>query len=149
MRLRRTGEACPRAVGRPLVNRHRRSKVFALQSPRSFDGSALSVPQLRGVRALAQLAALAQEAEAKQNMPGAQEPVISDLDQEVMDGILKRFLNPKKKDKDKKNLSYRGEPMAILSVVEFQIFARNDLHCIEFSANSIREAHFCTIGTMS
>jgi len=50
------------------------------------------------LRALAQLVVLAQDAEAKQNMQGAQEPVISDLDQEVMDGILKRFLNPKEEE---------------------------------------------------
>jgi hypothetical protein len=56
------------------------------------------------LRALAQLVVLAQDAEAKQNMPGAQEPVISDLDQEVMDGILKRFLNPKEEGQEKPEL---------------------------------------------
>ena len=45
------------------------------------------------LRALAQLVALARDAEDKQSMLGVQEPVISDLDQEVMEGILKRFLN--------------------------------------------------------
>ena len=45
------------------------------------------------LRALAQLVALARDAESKQNIPGAQDPVISDLDHEVMDGILNRFLN--------------------------------------------------------
>jgi hypothetical protein len=43
------------------------------------------------LRALTQLIALAQDAEAKQNVPGAPEPVISEVDQEVMEGILKRF----------------------------------------------------------
>jgi hypothetical protein len=45
------------------------------------------------LRALAQLIDLAKDAEAQQNAPGAQEPVLSDLDQEVMDSILKRFVN--------------------------------------------------------
>jgi hypothetical protein len=49
------------------------------------------------LRALAQLVALAQDAEAKQNVPRMQGAVISELDQEVMDGILKRFL-PTKED---------------------------------------------------
>jgi hypothetical protein len=44
------------------------------------------------LRALAQLVALAHDAEAKQNTAAIQEPGISDLDQEVMDGILQRFL---------------------------------------------------------
>jgi hypothetical protein len=46
------------------------------------------------LRALSHLVVLAQDAEAKQNMAAAQELVISDLDREVMDGILKRFQNP-------------------------------------------------------
>jgi hypothetical protein len=45
------------------------------------------------LRALTQLIALAQDSEAKQNMPGAQEPVTSEIDQEVMEGILRRFVN--------------------------------------------------------
>jgi hypothetical protein len=53
------------------------------------------------LRALAQLTALAQDAEAKQNMPGAQEPVVSEIDQEVMEGILKRFLNSTKEEQTK------------------------------------------------
>ncbi|MGA8211961.1 MAG: DUF5681 domain-containing protein [Candidatus Sulfotelmatobacter sp.] len=44
------------------------------------------------LRALTQLIALAQDAEVKQNVPGAQEPVTSELDQEVMEGILRRFV---------------------------------------------------------
>ena len=61
------------------------------------------------LRALAQLVALAQDAEAKQNMPGAHEPVISDLDQEVMDGILKRFLNPKEEGQGQEEPELQGE----------------------------------------
>lgn len=45
------------------------------------------------LRALAQLIALARDAEAQQDVLGAQEPILSDLDQAVMDSILKRFLN--------------------------------------------------------
>ena len=60
------------------------------------------------LRALAQLVALAQDAEAKQNMPGAQEPVVSDLDQEVMDGILKRFLNPKEEGQGQEEAELQG-----------------------------------------
>jgi uncharacterized protein DUF5681 len=50
------------------------------------------------LRALAQLVALARDAEAKQNEAAVQEPVISDLDQEVMEGILKRFLLTKEEE---------------------------------------------------
>ncbi len=52
------------------------------------------------LRALAQLLALAQDAEAKQSTLGIQEPGISELDQEVMDGILKRFLKPNEEDQE-------------------------------------------------
>jgi hypothetical protein len=44
------------------------------------------------LRAFAQLVALAHHAEARQNIPGVQEPVLGDLDHEVIDGIMKRFL---------------------------------------------------------
>jgi hypothetical protein len=43
------------------------------------------------LRALAQLVELARDAEAKQSTLASQEPVLSDLDRGVMDGILKRF----------------------------------------------------------
>lgn len=43
------------------------------------------------LRALRQLVELARDAEAKQNLPGTQNPVLSDVDQEVIEGILKRF----------------------------------------------------------
>jgi uncharacterized protein DUF5681 len=52
------------------------------------------------LRALAQLVALAQDAEAKQSMPGAQEPVLGDLDHEVIDGIMKRFLRTEEEKSD-------------------------------------------------
>jgi len=45
------------------------------------------------LRALGQLIALAHDAEAKQNVLGAKESITSELDQEVMEGILKRFGN--------------------------------------------------------
>ena len=60
------------------------------------------------LRAVAQSVALARDAEAKQNMAGAQEPVISDLDQEVMDGILKRFLNPKEEGQGQEEPELQG-----------------------------------------
>jgi len=43
------------------------------------------------LRALRQLVDLAQDAETKQNMQGAQSPDLSDLDQGVIEGILQRF----------------------------------------------------------
>jgi hypothetical protein len=43
------------------------------------------------LRALHQLLELARDAEIKQNLPGELGTVLSDLDQEVIDGILKRF----------------------------------------------------------
>lgn len=52
------------------------------------------------LRALAQLVALAQDAETKQSVLGMQAPVLDDLDQEVMDGILKRFHETKKEDQE-------------------------------------------------
>jgi uncharacterized membrane protein len=52
------------------------------------------------LRALAQLIALAHDAEAKQSTMGIQEPGTSELDQEVMDGILKRFLKPNEEDQE-------------------------------------------------
>ena len=52
------------------------------------------------LRALAQLLALAQDAEAKQSTLGIQELGISELDQEVMDGILKRFLKANEEDQE-------------------------------------------------
>jgi Family of unknown function (DUF5681) len=51
------------------------------------------------LRALAQLVVLAQDAEAKQNMQGAQTPDLSDLDEGVMEGILQRFGKEDKQDK--------------------------------------------------
>ena len=43
------------------------------------------------IRALRQLLDSARDAEAKQNASEAQNPAIGELDQEVIDGILKRF----------------------------------------------------------
>lgn len=44
------------------------------------------------LRALSQLVVLAQDAEAKQSLPAAQDLVTSEIDQEVMEGILSRFV---------------------------------------------------------
>jgi hypothetical protein len=43
------------------------------------------------LRALRQLVELARDAEAKQSLSGTQNPVLSEVDQEVIEGILKRF----------------------------------------------------------
>jgi hypothetical protein len=43
------------------------------------------------IRALRQLIELARDAEAKQQASSGQDPVLSELDQEVLEGILKRF----------------------------------------------------------
>jgi Family of unknown function (DUF5681) len=53
------------------------------------------------LRACAQLVALARDAEAKLSMPGTQEPVLGNLDQEVMDGIMKRFLKAGEEEEEK------------------------------------------------
>jgi Family of unknown function (DUF5681) len=45
------------------------------------------------IRALRELLELVRDAEARQNVPGVQNPVIEGLDQEVIDGIMQR-LNP-------------------------------------------------------
>ena len=45
------------------------------------------------IRALQELLELARDGEARQNVPGVQNPVIEGLDQEVIDGIMQR-LNP-------------------------------------------------------
>jgi hypothetical protein len=51
------------------------------------------------LRALAQLVVLAQDAEAKQNMQGTQNPDLNDLDEGVMEGILQRFGRKSKEDR--------------------------------------------------
>ena len=52
------------------------------------------------LRALRQLVELARDAEAKQSTSGMQNPVIGELDQEVMDGILKRFERGEEEDQE-------------------------------------------------
>jgi hypothetical protein len=52
------------------------------------------------LRALRQLVELARDAEAKQTASGIQNPGISELDQEVMDGILKRFEREKEEGQE-------------------------------------------------
>jgi Family of unknown function (DUF5681) len=43
------------------------------------------------LRALRYLVELARDAEAKQKLPGTQNPVMGELDQDVISGILRRF----------------------------------------------------------
>jgi hypothetical protein len=52
------------------------------------------------LRAIRQSLELAKDAEAKQSAQGTQESMISDRDREVMDGILKRFLNTKEEQRE-------------------------------------------------
>jgi Family of unknown function (DUF5681) len=52
------------------------------------------------IRALRQLLESARDAEAKQNLPGGQNPVIEELDQEVIEGILKRFQEGENEDQE-------------------------------------------------
>jgi hypothetical protein len=52
------------------------------------------------LRALHQLLELARDAEMKQNLPGELGTVLNDLDQEVIDGILRRFAAAKEDDGD-------------------------------------------------
>jgi hypothetical protein len=51
-------------------------------------------------RALGLLLELAREAESKQNTLGTQESILSDVDQEVINGILKRFETPKEAEQE-------------------------------------------------
>ena len=53
------------------------------------------------LRALRQLLELAGDAEAKQNLTGEKQPLLTDLDQEVIEGILKRFPTAGEVDEDK------------------------------------------------
>jgi ribosomal protein S20 len=55
------------------------------------------------LRALAQFVDLARDAEAKQNAPGAQEIVTSEVDREVMEGILSRFGNTTEQQETEEN----------------------------------------------
>jgi len=52
------------------------------------------------LRALSQLVVLAQDAETKQSMPAAQDLVTSEIDQEVMEGILSRFVTTAEPQKE-------------------------------------------------
>lgn len=52
------------------------------------------------IRALRQLLESARDAEAKQQTSGAQNPGIGEFDQEVMDGILKRFATEKEEGQE-------------------------------------------------
>ena len=52
------------------------------------------------LRALSQLVVLAQDAEAKQSIPAGQDLVTSEIDQEVMEGILSRFVTTAEPQKE-------------------------------------------------
>ncbi len=55
------------------------------------------------LRALAQLVVLAQDAETKQNTGEQEAPFVSELDQEVIEGILKRYSNANEEDQGSQN----------------------------------------------
>jgi hypothetical protein len=76
-----------------VINEHgQRKTVTKLEAALKQLTNKAASGDLRAVR---QLVELARDAEAKQSAVGMQEPGTSDFDQEVMDGILKRFLNTK------------------------------------------------------
>jgi len=60
------------------------------------------------LRALRVLVELANDAEAKQNAPGSQNPVLEDVDQEVIEGILARFVMPEERIEDPQGEERRG-----------------------------------------
>jgi len=51
-------------------------------------------------RSMSLLLDLARDAEAKQNLPGAQQPMLSAADQEIIDNILKRFSETKEENSE-------------------------------------------------
>jgi hypothetical protein len=61
------------------------------------------------LRALRQLVELAHDAEAKQNAPGTNHPVIGEADQAVIEGILKRF-QPEAEQSAKQTQPAEGVP---------------------------------------
>ena len=76
-----------------VINEHgQRKTVTKLEAALKQLTNRAASGDLRAVR---QLVELARDAEAKQSAPRMQELGTSDFDQEVMDGILERFLNTK------------------------------------------------------
>lgn len=83
---------------RVVINEHgRRKTVTKLEAALKQLVNKAASGELR---ALAQLVVLAQDAEAKQSIPEGREPVLSDLDHEVMDGIMTRFLKEEEKQEE-------------------------------------------------
>ena len=83
---------------RVVINEHgRRKTVTKLEAALKQLVNKAASGELR---ALAQLVVLAQDAEAKQSIPEGREPVLGDLDHEVMDGIMTRFLKRREKEKE-------------------------------------------------
>ena len=76
-----------------VVNEHgQRRRVTKLEAAmKQLINKAASGDQ----RSMRLLVELARDAEAKQSVPGAQEPVLSAVDQEIIDDILKRFSETK------------------------------------------------------
>jgi len=72
-----------------VINEHgQRKTVTKLEAALKQLANKAASGDLRAVR---QLVELAHDAEAKQNVSGVQRPITDEFDQEVIDGIVKRF----------------------------------------------------------
>jgi hypothetical protein len=81
-----------------MINEHgKRKKVTKLEAALKQLFNKAASGDLRAIR---QSVELVKDAEAKQSAQGTQESVISENDQEVMDGILKRLLNTKEDQRE-------------------------------------------------
>lgn len=87
-----------------VVNEHgQRRRVTKLEAAmKQLINKAASGDQ----RSMRLLVELARDAEAKQNVPGAQDPVISAVDQEIIDDILKRFSETKEESPSQTEADY-------------------------------------------
>jgi hypothetical protein len=75
--------------GKVVINEHgQRKTVTKLEAALKQLVNKAASGELRALR---QLVELARDAEMKQNLPAGQNPTLSEVDQEVISGILKRF----------------------------------------------------------
>lgn len=76
-----------------VINEHgQRKRVTKLEAAMKQLINKAATGDQRSMRLLVELA---RDAEAKQNLPGSQEPALSCVDQEIIDDILKRFSETK------------------------------------------------------
>ena len=79
-----------------VINEHgQRRRVTKLEAAMKMLINKAATGDQRSMRLLVELA---RDAEAKQNLPGLQEPVLSSVDQEIIDDILKRFSETKEEN---------------------------------------------------